>query len=328
MGHQSGKSRKPRSGSLQIWPRVRAKRNYPKIRSWPENKTKKLLGFAGYKAGMTHVIIIDNQPHSSTKGEKISIPVTVVECPPLKPLSIRLYKQTPYSSRIISEIPAKNFNKELFKKIKQGKKQKEEPKTNLEDVSDVRLSVYTQPKMTGIGKKKPEIFELAIGGKNTNEKLEFAKSLLDKEIKVTDVFKEGEFIDVHAVTKGKGFQGPVKRYGISLKSHKSQKKRRSAGNLGAWTPKKVDWRMPQHGQKGYHTRTDYNNLVIKIDSDTKLINPKGGFVNYGLIKNDYVLVKGSIPGPKKRLVRLIEPIRMKTPAQKQDISYISIESKQ
>ena len=54
------KTRNPRHGSMQYWPRKRAKRSFPRIRSWGASKENKPLGFAGYKVGMTHVMIVDN----------------------------------------------------------------------------------------------------------------------------------------------------------------------------------------------------------------------------------------------------------------------------
>src|SRR3989344_954150 len=93
--------------------------------------------------------------------------------------------------------------------------------------------VYTQPKLTGIGKKRPEIFEIALGG-SIKDKFEYAKQNIGKEIKITDIFKEGELVDIHGVSKGKGTQGPVKRFGISIRSHKAEKTKRGPGSLGGW----------------------------------------------------------------------------------------------
>src|SRR3989344_4394299 len=153
---------KPRSGSLQFWPRKRAKNPNIKVKSWVNSTKPGLLGFSGYKAGMTHIILKDNRSTSLTKGEDICWPVTVIECPPIK-------------------------NKKDI---------------NIEDYDEVRVNVATQPKKTGIGSKKPQIFEIAVGGKDIKQKFEYAKERLDKEIKITEVFKQGQFIDIHGVTKG------------------------------------------------------------------------------------------------------------------------------
>jgi len=311
---------RPRSGSLQFWPRVRANRIYARVRRWANQDRDGILGFAGYKAGMTHVIITDTEK-TMTKGEKVTIPVTIIECPPMKPLSLRFYKKTSYGSEVISELPAKKLNKELSRKLvlPKSEKTKEAPK----EYDDIRLLVYTQPKLTGIGKKKPEVFELGISGD-----LEYAKSLLEKDITINDVFKAGNYTDIHSITTGYGFQGVVKRFGVSLKSHKSEKKRRAVGNLGPFTPRKVSWKVPQTGQHGYHTRTEYNKLVISIGSDPKEVNQDGAIVGYGLLKNDYMLIKGSVGGPKKRMIKFTRPIRNTSDVGAPEIGRISTNSKQ
>jgi large subunit ribosomal protein L3 len=152
--------------------------------------------------------------------------------------------------------------------------------------------------------------ELAISG-DKDEKLNYAKSLIGKEIKVSEIFKTNQNVDVHSISKGKGFQGPVKRFGLQLKAHKSEKKRRAPGNLGAWTPKKILFTVPQAGQMGFQTRTEHNKLILKISNNANEINPKSGLEHYGFIKNEYLLVKGSTPGSKKRSIILTYPIRNK-----------------
>ena len=318
------KKHHPRRGSLQFWPRKRAKKILPHLRLKSNSnltrtmKDTKLPAFIGYKAGMTHLLIKDTNQASPTKNQDIFCPVTVIDCPPLKSLSLRFYKKQNNTLQPLTQIFSKNLDKELKRKIKFPKK---DPKPLIEQFDDLRIAFYTQPRLTTIGKKKPEILEIPISG-SKEKKLEYAKSLLEKEIKISDIFKEYQFVDVHAVTKGKGFQGPIKRFHLKLKSHKSEKKRRSGGNLGAWTPKKVSHTVPQAGSMGFNTRTEYNKLILKIDSDQKIILPKSGISHYGLIKNDYLLIKGSIPGPKKRTIILTEPIK----ARKQltyEINYIS-----
>jgi len=259
---------------------------------------------------MLHVLTFDNNQNSTSKGQQISFAVTVVECPSLKPLSLRLYKKNPYGFYSSADIFASNFNKELARKIRVPQKTKNNINTiknfenKINEYDDLSLRVYTQP----VKKKKPEIFEIKVSGKDIKEKFDYAKTLLNKDINLKDVFQEGVYVDIHAVTKGKGFQGPVKRFGVSLKSHKSEKKRRSPGNLGSWTPKKVHWAVGQHGQMGSHTRTEYNKLIISIKNPED-VNPKGGFPHYGFVKNNCLLIRGSIPGPIKRVIRMSDAIR-------------------
>lgn len=319
------RTRQPRAGSMQFWPRVRARHSYARIRNWQPSKEIKLLGFAGYKAGMSHLLINDNQTHSLTKGTDIFCPITIVECPPLKTASIRFYKNTKNGIRLVGEMFADSLDKELNRKITAPKKKG----TEIADFDFIRLMCYTQPKMTGIGKSKPEIFDAAIGG-TKEQQLAYAKEKLGKEISVNEVFKEGQHLDAHSLTKAKGFQGPVRRFGVQLRHHKSEKSRRNPGSLGPWKAQgHVMWRTAHAGKMGYHLRTEYNKWVVKIGNKIDEINVKGGYVNYGNIKNPYILVKGSIAGAQKRLIRFTEPVRPKKSAHgTPQISYTSTESKQ
>lgn len=310
---------RPRRGSLQYWPRKRAKRPYARIRNWAELDSTKLLAFLGYKTGMAHAMVKDINPNSPTKNMEISIPVTIVECPPIKPLSIRFYKNTTKGLMLISEVFSEKQDKELKRRAKLPKSPN---KTCPEQFDEVRFAIYTQPKLTAIGKKKPEIIEIGISGKTAQEKLEYAKLLLNREIKISELFKENQVIDIHGITKGKGFQGTVKRFGVKIRQHKSEKTKRGVGTLGSWTPKRVQFSVPQAGKMGWHQRTEYNKSLIKIDS--KDITPKSGFLKYGKIKNEYVLIHGSVPGSRKKAVIMTEPIR---PAKPKQIQFISLMTK-
>jgi len=315
---------------MQYWPRKRARRQYARVRSWPISQEPKLLGFAGYKVGMTHILFIDNKKTTLTKGEEINSPVTIIECPPLKAASIRFYKKNISGLKLVSEVFAEKPDKELARKInlpKNIEKKNEDQKSSISDIKDyddIRILVHTQPKLTGIGKKKAEIFEMALGGEKES-KLQYAKTILGKEIPIKDVFKEGQQVDVHAVTKGKGFQGPVKRFGLSIRQHKSEKTKRGPGSLGAWRGQgHMMYRVAHAGQMGYHTRTFFNNWLLKISDKPEEVNQKGGFSHYGIVKNSYILVKGSVAGPIKRLIRMTAPMRTnkKIPAEPPSITYI------
>ena len=232
----------------------------------------------------------------------ISCPVTIIECPPLKIASVRFYKNTQYGLKLISEIFSEKLNKELSRKILLPKKINKKFE-DMKDFDDIRVLVYTQPALTSLGKKKPEIFEMGIGGKK-EEKILYVQSLLGKEILIGDVLKAGQQVDIHAITRGKGIQGPIKRFGIGLKHHKSEKGVRRLGTLGGWKSQgHFMYRVAHAGQMGYHQRVELNKLLLKIDDKAEAINPKGGFTHYGLVKNSYILVKGSVFGPSKRLIR-------------------------
>ncbi len=322
---------RPRRGSLAFYPRKRAKRITPRFRSWPKVEETIPLGFYAYKAGMTHLIVIDGRKRTPTSGKEVFMPATVLEAPPLFVYGIRLYTERYGAKKTLTEIWAEKLPKYLERKItlpEKGHGLDALDGVPLEKVTDVRLLVSTQPWTIKL-KKTPDVGEIAIGGKTVEEKLNFAKEKLGKEIRITEVFKEGEQVDVKAVTKGKGFQGVVKRFGVFEFGHKKEKTKRAVGSIGPWHPPKVMWTVPRPGQMGFHTRTEYNKLVLKIGEDGREITPKGGFLHYGNIVSDYIVLSGSVPGPAKRVVGIRKAIRPnRRPFVVASIKYVSLTSKQ
>ena len=302
-------TRQPRSGSMQYWPRKRAKSQTTRVGAWPSSKTVGPLGFAGYKAGMTHVIMTDTRKNSPTKGSKLRVPVTIIECPNLKVIGVRFYKKTLFGSKVATEIEFKQDHKRLYLRKNIPKKSSahsfDKMQERLSEFSDIRLLVHTLPEKTGIGKKTPEVFELGLGG-SLDEKFAYAKEMESKEISAAEIFQPGEQLDVKAVTTGKGLQGSVKRFGIHIRSRKSEKTKRGPGSIsGGWTSAgHMMYRVPDAGQMGYHTRTENNKIILKHIDNPEDVNPAGGFINYGFVKNPCIILKGSVAGPKKRLIRI------------------------
>ncbi len=289
----------PRKGSLQYWPRKRASKFLPSVNWKSINSGKILKGFICYKAGMVSTLIKDETPNSMTKGKKIVLPATILECPPMKIFSTRFYK----NGKVAKEIIGNNLDKELKKKLK-FPKAKERNLEGIKNYDDITLLVYSQVKKTGI-KKTPDLSEIGLMG-SFEEKVEFIKKNLGKEISILDFFEKGQLVDLRGLTKGKGLSGPVKRFGITLKSSKSEKGRRRPGSLGPWHPARVTFRAPQAGQVGMFTRIIYNNKIIDIGkAENKFKNLK----NYGDIKNDYILVSGSVQGSAKRQILITTPLR-------------------
>jgi len=304
---------------MQFWPRKRSRHSLVRVRSWaPENQVKP-LGFIGYKAGMTHLMVVDNRPKSLTKGEKISMPVSIVECPPMFVVGVSFYKNSRKVSSVLSEKFDKNISRTLTLPKKPGKKIED-----IQDFDSIKLLVHSTPSKAGFGTKKPKLLEMVLGG-NKNDQLVYAKENLGKEISIENVFSPGNQVDVHGVTKGKGFQGTVKRYGVPIRQHKSEKTKRGIGNLGAWTPKRVDYRVAQAGKMGYHLRTEYNKQIIKIGDDGSEVTPDSGIQKYGVVKNSFVLVKGSVAGSKKRALVLTKSIRpnIKVTKDAPEVAFIS-----
>src|SRR3989344_8186054 len=323
-------TRRPRKGSLQFWPRKRAARAYSRVRNHIVPSENKLSGFAGYKVGMSHLMVVDNRQNAMTKGEVIAVPVTIIECPPVKVASVRLYSDSVNGLKLFKEIITKG-DKELGMKLVLPKKDVAVAAVGLDlsQVADVRVNVYTQPKLTGIGKRKPEVFELAVGGKTIPERFAFAQQLMGKEVAVKDVLKEGQQVDVFGVTVGKGFQGPVKRFGIALRQHKSEKTKRGPGSLGGWSNPRM-WTVAHAGQMGFQSRLERNKWVVKLSENPDELQMSGGMIHYGRLKSHFIVVKGSVQGEPKRLLRLSlsrQPSK-RLPVQPPTIEYASLVSKQ
>lgn len=315
------KKTRPRHGSLQYWPRKRARKILPSV-NWSALKKDKtgFLGFIAYKVGMSSCIVKDNTPNSMTKGNRIAVPATILEGPPLKILSVRFYK----NNNLVGEILL-GQDKELKKKIKLPKKKREKQVLEFKkDYDNIRVIVYSLVGRTGI-KKKPDFAELGMSG-TKEEKLEFIKNFLDREISLGDVFQDRqELIDIRGLTKGKGTQGPVKRFGINLRQHKSEKGVRKVGSIGPWHPAHVSFRIPMAGQLGLFTRLTYNNKILKIGKiSEKNINPKSGWKHYGNIKTDYIIVKGSVQGPTKRQLLLAVPLRKRKKQEKKNYEFMGL----
>jgi large subunit ribosomal protein L3 len=308
------KAHAPRNGSMQFWPRKRSKHNFVRVRSSVKSKEAKLQGFVGYKAGMTHVMMVDSRAKSTTAGDKISVPVTIVECPEMFALGVAFYQKSANNKlRKIADVFAADIPKDWRKvantRVPLAKKQK----SKIEDIKEydqVRLIVCSRPGATSVGGKKPQVLELDLGV-SKDLAINYISEKLGKEISANEVFSDGDAVDIRAVTKGKGFQGTVKRYGVMMTSHKSEKVRRGVAAMGAWTPKRVDYTIPQPGKMGYHHRTEYNKQILMF-GDAKgadKVVPKSGLHKYGLIKNDYLLIRGSIAGARKNPVLLTTAIR-------------------
>lgn len=275
---------------------------------------------------MTHLGMTDDS-ESPSKGVEISVPCTVLEIPRTEVYGARFYDNDINGYRTIA---FELHHKELAKKIGEKKLKNDESKLTglkekLSGFTDITALMVAYPKELSVEQHHSMRFESTIGGTN-EEKFNFISSRLGKEIKASELFKPGEYVDISTVTKGKGWAGTIKRFGVARLQHKATNKIRHVGALGAFTPGKVLFTVPQAGQLGFNYRTELNKRVLKIGSATEAdkINPKAGFMNYGNVKNDYLVVRGSIGGPAKRLVRVRKSLtRNKKGIKEPKITYIS-----
>ncbi len=334
MGHR--KQHAPKHGSLAYLPRGRASHPNGRIRYWPEVKDGPvLLGFAGYKAGMSYGVIVEGTQRSPNFGKEIACPVTILETPPLIVCAVRAYSKDGNKLKTLTEVWAGSLPKD-FERLKgapkeintsEGLKKIEE---NLEKIAEFRVLAATQPRLTGVPKKKPDIMEIKVGGADIKKQFYFLHEILGKTVKAEEVFKDGQFIDTISVSKGKGWQGVVRRWHVAVLQHKSNKTKRGIATLGPWVPPRVLYTVPRSGQMGYHQRTEFNKQILKIGKDGNEVTPKGGFLRYGPVRNTYIMLKGSVAGPAKRLIKLRyaskppKTLSVRPP----QISYISLESPQ
>lgn len=282
---------------------------------------------------MTHAFIVDKRAKSTTSGMELQTPVTVIEVPPMKIAAVRFYENTVLGLKTAGEVWATDVDPLLQKRLNVPKNHTAESFAKYDglDIEDVRVIAYTQPKMvSGVPKKVPDIMELRIGGGKIADRVEFAKSILGTEVGIDKFALAGTFVDVIAVTKGKGFQGVTKRWGVKLLSHRNSKHRRGIGNLGPKRPGYVRSTVPGSGQMGYHQRTEFNKQIVMVGENGDDVNPAGGFLNYGVVKNNYVLIRGSVPGPTMRLIRLRDATRApkKADTSAPEVTYVSKQSKQ
>jgi large subunit ribosomal protein L3e len=188
----------------------------------------------------------------------------------------------------------------------------------------IRVIAHTQIRKLNLRQKKAHIMEIQVNGGSIADKVNHAVGLLEKPVSVDTVFQESEMIDTIGVTKGKGYEGVTTRWGVTRLPRKTHRGLRKVACIGAWHPAAVQWSVPRAGQNGYHHRTELNKKIYKIgkgarqeggktinnnasteyDLTEKNITPMGGFPHYGVVNEDYIMLKGCCVGPKKRVITL------------------------
>jgi large subunit ribosomal protein L3e len=212
----------------------------------------------------------------------------------------------------------KAFNK-YVKKYTDGKKEIEKELDQLKKhCTVIRLLAHTQVRKLPLGQKKAHIMEVQLNGGSVADKVDYAYNLFEKAVTVDSVFQPNEMIDTIAITKGRGTEGVVTRWGVTRLPRKTHRGLRKVACVGAWHPARLQWSVARAGQHGFHHRTEINKKVYRIgkkgedshnastefDVTTKEITPLGGFPHYGVVKEDYLMIKGQVPGTKKRPITL------------------------
>ena len=325
MGHR--KYSAPRSGSLAYLPRGRASRILPRVKYWPPYEGEpKLLGFIGYKAGHTTVFYIDTTPNSPTQGLEVAKVGTVVATPPIVVAGVVGYVEENGVLREVARVWGKDVPEIIRRRIpswRPNEENSEKLRGMAEELSEVRVVAMAQPKSAGLPRKAPDLLEIRVGG-SVPEALEYALSRLGKEVRVGEVFSPGSWVDVIAVSKGKGFEGVVGRYGVKILPRKQRKTRRAVGAIGPWKPPYVMYTVPRAGQLGYHRRTEFNKRILVVGEDGLKYTPKGGFPHFGVVRTECVVVEGTVPGAVKRPIVLRYPARPPTHIEPPEVTDVEV----
>ena len=299
-----------------------------------------LLAHCGFKAGCVQVVTIDDREHVPNHGKQLVSLGTVLATPPVTVLGIRGYSKDAGGLHAAFDVFAEDIPKHITKEIRVASAEGAvgRAESRLGGIREIFAVVAASPRDAGLEQKKPYVFEAPVRGGDVRRRFDFVKDLLGKEVRFDQVFKEGSSVDVAAVTKGKGWQGVIQRYGAKRKQHKSRKTVRELGSLGPISPQNIMYTVPRAGQMGFHQRIEYNKRVVLVGTapggraagrgrgggggaaaaappaggkgaSPSKINPEGGYKHFGLVRGDYTILKGSVPGAYRRLVKMRRQVR-------------------
>jgi large subunit ribosomal protein L3e len=328
-------------------PKRRTKHHRGRVRSFPRDDAAKpvhLTAFVGYKAGMTHVVKYQERREGKKVIKKdIVHACSILECPPMKIVGMVGYIETPRGLRALQTVWAAqldndvkrrfyknwmNAKKKAFSKYAEkhqvDAKNKKSVHREMERIKKyctvVRCLAATQVRKLNLRQHKAGIMEIQVNGGTVQKKVDWTYSKFEQEVSVGEVFETNECIDTIGVTKGKGFQGVIKRFGAKKLKRKTHRGLRKIGCIGAWHPAAVKWTVARAGQMGYHSRTEINKKIYRLgagkvrgvtnnattaaDAIEKNITPMGGFPHYGEVNQDYLLIRGQVLGTKKRPIVL------------------------
>jgi len=314
------------------------------------SKPVHLTAFMGYKAGMSHIVRDVDKPGSKVHKKEVVEAVTILETPPMVIVGVVGYIETPRGPRSLKTVFAEHltedcrrrFYKNWYKSKKKaftkyakkwadedGKKSIEEDLNKIKKYcATVRVIAHTQVKILAHRNKKAHIMEIQLNGGTVSDKVDWAREHFEKQIPVENVFSQDEMIDCIGITKGHGFKGVTSRWGTKKLPRKTHKGLRKVACIGAWHPSRVQFTVARAGQKGYHHRTEVNKKIYRlgksyllpegknsgsteVDVTEKNVNPLGGFPHYGIVKQDFVMIRGCCIGSKKRAITLRKSLSIK-----------------
>jgi len=334
-----------------------------------QSKPPHLTAFMSYKAGMTHIVRDMDRPGSKLHKKEVAEAVSVLEAPPMVVVGFVGYVETPRGLRALTSVWAGHLSEECKRRFyktwykskqkafsKYQKKWSEaqkgtdapmaaEIKRAKQYCQVIRAICHTQIGKVKLGRKKAHIKEIQINGGSVDQKVDFVTGLFEQEVKIADVFTQDEMIDIIGASKGKGIDGVVTRWGVTRLPRKTHRGLRKVACIGSWHPARVQFQVPRSGQNGYHHRTEINKKIYRIgkaskddpngatteaDLTEKGITPMGGFSHYGEVTQDWVMLKGTVMGPRKRIITLrksLLPQVSRKATEKIELKFIDTSSK-
>jgi large subunit ribosomal protein L3e len=286
---------------------------------------------------MTHVVREIERPGSKLHKKDAVEAVTIVETPPMNVVGLVGYVETPNGLRSLATVWAGHLSDDVKRRFyknwyrskrkafsKYAKKVAERPQdieAEIKRIKDycqvVRVLAHTQIRKLKLRQKVADLLEVQVNGGDVNAKVDFARSLFEQEVAIDKVFTEGETVDICSATRGHGYNGVISRWGVSRLPRKTHRGLRKVACIGAWHPARVSWAVARAGQQGYFHRTEINKRILRIgrkgdtksastesDLTEKSITPVGGFPHYGIVNEDWVMLKGSIGGSRKRPITM------------------------
>jgi large subunit ribosomal protein L3e len=295
----------------------------------------------GYKAGMTHIVRDVDKPGSKLNKKEIVEAVTVLECAPMIVVGFVGYVETPRGLRALTSVWSGHLSDECKRRFykswhkskhkaftKYAKRYAESGKDKAMPMEEeinrakkycqvIRAIVHTQISKIKIGQKKAHVKEIQVNGGSAADKVDFIVKLFEQPVAVSTVFNENEMVDVIGVTKGHGNNGVITRWNCTRLARKSHRGQRKVACVGTWHPTRIQWQVPRAGQRGYFHRTEINKKIYRIgkavkddphnavgenDLTEKSITPMGGFPHFGEVNEDWIMLKGTCTGTKKKVL--------------------------
>jgi len=308
------------------------------------SKPAHLTAFMTYKAGMTHIVRDVDRPGSKLHKKEIAEGVTILEAPPMIVAGFVGYVETPRGLRALTSVWAGHLSEEVRRRFyKSWHKSKQKAFTKYQKAwteagksggeqpmaaeiarakkycQVIRAICHTQISKAKLGRKKAHVKEIQINGGTVDQKVDFVVGLFEQEVKVADTFSQDEMVDIVGTTRGHGYNGVITRWGCSRLPRKTHRGLRKVACIGTWHPARMQFQVPRAGQMGYHHRTEINKKIYRIgkakkddpagaktnaDLTEKGITPMGGFSHFGEVNEDWLMIKGGVAGPRKRILTL------------------------